>query len=819
MSVSLPNIVRPNYMRSQMIISRLKKRHFFSWPYHMLKNYFKIAWRNLFRNKAFAATNLLGLAIGMTCSILIFLWVHDELGFDRFHKNYSSIYQVIANRDFKNHVFTDRNMVFPLGPTLEKGYPQIRSAVEVSYANDHVVEHGNTKLKKSGITVSGQFFDVFTWKFLHGSAANAITDPSSVVLTESTAKAFFGNEDAIDKTLKLDNSQVVRVSAVVADVPDNSTLKFDYVQPFNYADSSSKKLMNEWYNSSWSVYVQVAPGANVATAQKVVDDVKHAHAPNDKISTYFLFPMSKWRLYSDFKDGKNIGGMIANVRLFSIIAIIILLIACINFMNLSTARSEKRSKEVGIRKTLGSDRKQLMWQFLFESIILTIISFGIAILAVLLLLPAFNLMVGKHLSLQLNDPALWTGLVGLIVFTGVVAGSYPAFYLSSFNPVRVLKGTFVAGKKAILPRRVLVVTQFVISILLISATIIVYRQLQYIKNRDLGYNQDNLITVPTSDALNKNWPAYRNDLLNTGLVQATTRTLSPITDIWWKSGSPHWEGQLPGQNIIFTGQSAEKDFIETMGIRMIAGKSFTGTPADSGNMLLNKSAVEAMQLKNPVGAILRYGDKPYTVIGVTENIVMESPYKPVDPQMVYYDPNNVNVITVRLNKGVPPQKAIPVLESLNKKYDPAAIFEYHFVNTDFEQKFLSEELISKIANIFAGLAIFICCLGLAGLASFTMERRIREFGIRKVLGASIPQLLGLISQEFLRLVAIAFIIAVPLTWWAMSNWLDKYAFHTSIDPWLFVGVGFLLLLLTLLVVGLNTIRSAMRSPVKSLRTE
>ncbi|HEY6901328.1 MAG TPA: ABC transporter permease, partial [Puia sp.] len=431
----------------------------------MFRNYFKIAWRNLFRNKAFAATNILGLAIGMTCSMLIFLWVHDELSYDQFHKNYNNIYQIIANRDFKNSIFTDRNMAFPLGPALEKGYPQITAAVEMTYREQHLFEVGNTRVNKNGYSVSSRFFDIFTWKFLEGNPSSAIADPGSVVLTRSSATAFFGKEDPINKTLRIDN-EPFKVSAVLADPPPNSSFTFDYIRSFNYTDSSSKLQMQEWDNSSWNVFIQTTPGANLSAVTKTINDLKHSHSPGDKMSSYFLFPMNKWRLYSEFKDGKNVGGMIEYVRLFTVIAVIILLIACINFMNLSTARSEKRAKEVGIRKTLGSDRRKLTWQFLFESIILTVISFLIALTAVFLLLPSFNLLIDKQLSLRLDDPVFWLGTLGIILFTGIIAGSYPAFYLSSFNPLKVLKGTFVAGKKAILPRRVLVVAQFVISILL-----------------------------------------------------------------------------------------------------------------------------------------------------------------------------------------------------------------------------------------------------------------------------------------------------------------------------------------------------------------
>jgi hypothetical protein len=445
-----------------------------------------------------------------------------------------------------------------------------------------------------------------------------------------------------------------------------------------------------------------------------------------------------------------------------------------------------------------------MWQFMFESIILTFIAFAFSFLLVYLLLPAFNGLVGKQLAIDPKDPVFWTGIAAIIIFTGVIAGSYPAFYLSSFNPVRVLKGTFLPGRKAILPRRVLVVSQFVISILLISATIIVYKQLQYVKNRDLGYDPSNLIMFPQSDDLGKNYMALKQDLVNTGLVYGVTRTLSPITDIWWRSPSPDWDGKPADVSIIFSGQSSDVDFSKTMGVKLLEGHDFTGTPADSGTMLLNKAAIDAMHLTNPIGQILRYGPRKYTVIGVTENIVMESPYKPVDPLMTYYQPRNTSTITI---------------EPVFKRYDPSYIFYYEFVDQEFGKKFITEELISKITDIFAGLAIFICCIGLAGLASFTIEKRIREIGIRKVLGATVGQLLTLISREFLKLVGLAFVIAVPLTWWFMNSWLEKYTFRIQISGWLFLIVGGLILLLTLVVVSLNTMRAALRNPVKSLRTE
>jgi putative ABC transport system permease protein len=785
----------------------------------MLKSYFKIAWRNLFQNKSFSITNVLGLTIGITCTILILLWVQDEVGYDRFHKNYSTVYKVMATRNFKNQIFTDENMVLPLARSIETDVPQVKQAVVTTHRYPTVFTYGQTKLKKQGYTVSEHFFNIFSWKFVKGNPTTALSDPSSVVLSKSAAIAFFGNDNPINKVLRVDNSREAKVTAVVDDAPGNSSLQFDYVFPFNYSDDNIKASMNEWTNSSWTVFLQMVPGASVETLNKNINQLKYSHDPNDrKVSSYFTFPMSKWRLYSDFKDGKNVGGMIEYVRLFTEVALIILLIACINFMNLSTARSEKRAKEVGVRKTLGSNKRQLIAQFFFESMILTVIAFLLSVVAVYLLLPGFNKLVDKQLVLDVRQPVFWLLSVSIIVITGLVAGSYPALYLSSFNPIMVLKGSFLAGKAAVLPRRILVVLQFVISILLISSTIVVYQQIKHVRNRDIGYNPNNLIMIPNTSDTQKNFTVIKDELLKTGKVNSVTRTFSPITEIWWKSPSPDYDGKPVNTNIIFTGFSTDADFSKTLGIKILQGSDFSGSPSDSSSMLLNKAAVEAMGLKSPIGMQMRYG-KNYTVIGVMENVIMESPFKPVEPMMAYYRPDNSNYIDIRLNQSVQPQDALGTIESIFKRYNPAYPFEYTFADQEFGKKFITEELIGHITNLFAGLAIFICCIGLAGLASFTIEKRMREIGIRKVLGASVHQLVLLVSTEFLRLVLIAFIIAVPLTWWLMNNWLQKYAYRVNVSIGLFGIVGFLMFLLTLIVVSLNTMKAATANPVKTLRTE
>lgn len=785
----------------------------------MFKNYFKIAWRNLLRNKGFSTTNLLSLTIGITCTLLIALWVYDELNYNKFHRNYNNIYQVMANRDFKNQVFTDPNMVLPLARALENSTPQIINTTVTTYSSPHIVAYKDLKVKKSGITVNEHFFDVFTWNFIKGNAAAAVSDPHNIILTASTAKSIFGREDAMGQVLRLDNGDNFKVAGIVEDVPGNSTFQFDYIINFNYSDPNTKNQMNEWQNSSWNVFVQLKDGAGIGTVEKKINEIKKSHDKNDEISTYFTFPMNKWRLYSDFKDGKNVGGLIEYVRMFTIVAIVILIIACVNFMNLSTARSERRAKEVGIRKTLGSNKRQLVMQFFSESIILALIAFMLSIGAVYLLLPAFNTLVGKQLHLNILHPFFWLLGIGIIAFTGVVAGSYPALYLSSFNPVKVLKGTLAAGKDAILPRRILVVTQFVISILLISATIIIYQQIQFIKNRDMGYDPNNLIMVPSTDDVNKNYAVIRDELEKTGSIASVTRTSSPITAIWWKTGGLDYEGKRADAAIIFSALATDIGFTKTFGVKMIEGNDFSGAPVDSSSMMLNKAAVAAMGLKNPLGMKMRYAGREFNVIGVTDNVTMETPFKPVDPLMMFYDKYYSATVSIRLKQGADVRKALSQIENVFTKYNPAFPFDYQFVDQEFSKKFINEQLVSRITNIFAGLAIFICCIGLAGLASFTIEKRTREIGIRKVLGASIQQLLALISREFLKLVLVAFVIAVPLAWWLMHNWLQNYEFRVQISLWLFGAVGFLVLLLALVVVSANTLKAALNNPVKSLRTE
>ncbi len=790
----------------------------------MLKNYFKIAWINLFRNKGFSLVNILGLSAGMICTIFILLWVNDELSFNKDQKNYNSIYKIYANRNVNNQVSTDYKMPFPLAKALEDNYPQIKNAVVVSNDWSHMFFYNGKKLNKKGLAVTGHFFSIFNFDFIKGDPQTALTDPNSIVLTESTARALFGNEEAIGKMIKMDKDLTtaqqimpVKVTAVVADPPKNSSFDFEYLE--TYSTELFNAAMKQWSQPYWSVYIQTIAGTDISKLNNNINTLVKKYNPEDKVTTYFTFPMSNWHLEDEFKDGVNTGGAIEYVKLFAAIAFIILLIACINFMNLSTARSEKKSKEVGVRKTLGSSKKQLVIQFFCESMLITSLAFIIAIVFVYFLLPSFNLFVNKDLRFEISQPYFWISMFTILIFTGFISGSYPALYLSSFKPIAVLKNIKTSGKRALLPRRILVTSQFIISILLICVTAIVYQQLQYVKGREIGYKSENLITITSSPDLNKNYSVLKNELLKTGYVEAVTRASAPLTEIWWNNvPAPDWEGKPQNATLEFTGLGVDVDFTKTTGLKILEGKDFSGLPIDSVSVIFNKTAIKAMGIKNPVGKQVSYGSEKCTIIGVVDDMVMQSPYTPVNPLVVFYNKRS-KCIDVRLKNNQDMHAAIKKIENIVNKYNPVYPFEYEFVDEAFNRKFVSEELISKLATIFSALAIFICCIGMAALTAFTIEKRTKEIGVRKVLGASLTQLVVLISNEFIRLVSVALLISIPLTWFLMNKWLQKYAFHTTISVWLFIIVGLLIIALTFIIVFFNTLKTANTNPTKNLRTE
>lgn len=785
----------------------------------MIKNYFKVAWRNLFKNRSFTLINIAGLGIGMTCTMLILLWVFSEHNWDKGNKNYNTIYHVMVNRNFNGEITTGPDMMFPLPKAAKASLPEVEAAAVVSFPGTSLFTAGEKKINKKTLTTTPDFFKIFSFEFLQGNP-NAIEDPDAVVLTESTAKALFDNSNVIGQRVKINNDRSAFVKAVIKDVPRNSTLEFDALIPFNPSSPQVIASESDWVNCGNRIFFKTKPNVNTAALEaKVLALVKERTGSENPTTrgSIILHPMAKWRLYEEFKDGKNTGGRIQYVKLFTWIAIIILIIACVNFMNLSTARSEKRAKEVGIRKTLGSERKQLIGQFLAESLILSLISFVFAVITVVTLLPFFSSFLKGDIVVPFAEPYFWGLAIGIILITGLLAGSYPAFYLSAFNPVKVLKGTFLAGKQAMLPRKILVTSQFVVSVILISATLIIYSQIQYVKSRDLGYNPDNLVMINANAETDKNFDAIRHDLLQSGKVASVTRSSSPLTSIFGFTSGVSWTGAPVNSNLVIGFMFASEDFTKTLNARILEGRDFRQN--DTNTVIFNKEAVRLMGLKNPVGTDIMWAGGKRTIVGVVDNMIMTSPYEAPAPLMVTFENKWSSFINIRLQDKTPVQSSLAAIEAIYKKYSFDYPFEFKFVDDDFNTKFSNEQMIGKLSVIFSALAIVVCCLGLFGLVSFAIEKRIKEIGVRKVLGASVQQLLFLMSKEFLQLVMIAFLIAIPVAWMLMSEWLKNFYYRTAINGWIFLGVGMIIILIALITVSLNAAKAAVANPVKSLRTE
>jgi ABC-type antimicrobial peptide transport system permease subunit len=783
----------------------------------MLTNFFKIAWRNLLRNKTFSIINISGLSVGMACTLLILLWVYNEKSWDGFHKNYDNIYHVFANRNFNGEITTGPDMMYPLPKAAKMNFPEVQSAAIVSFGETTLFTVGDKKINKRTINSSPDFFDIFSFKFLQGSAS-ALKDPNAVILTKSTAEALFGTSNAVGQSVEVNNGRTAIVKAVIDDVPKNSTLQFEGVIPFNPSSPQIVESENDWVNCGNRVFFKLQPNANIPALEKKVLTLIKEHSTENPTTrgSVVLHPMNKWRLYEEFKDGKNTGGRIEYVNMFTWIALIILLIACVNFMNLSTARSEKRAKEVGVRKTLGSLRKQLLWQFITESVLLSFIGFIIAAAIVYLVVPAFGRMLDENIVIPYSSPYLWLIAAGIIIVTGFMAGSYPAFYLSGFSPVKVLKGTFLPGKNALLPRKILVTGQFIVSIVLISATLIVYQQLQFVKNRDIGYDPNNLLMVNSSPDTDKSYSAIKNDLLQSGYVESVNRSSNPVTTILGYTSGVRWPNAPSDPNLVIGFLFTGGDFAKTLNAKVIEGRDFQ--MSDTNTVLFNKEAIRIMGLKNPVGQEITWAGKPRRIVGVVDNIVMLSPYQAPTPMMFAYADFSGN-INIRLTKNADLRKSIAGIENIYKKYSDAYPFEFKFVDEEFNKKYVNEELIGKIAIVFAGLAIFICCLGLFGLVASSIERRKKEIGVRKVLGATVQNLLMLMSKEFLILVGLAFLVAIPAAWWAMNKWLENYSYRISVGIGIFMLVGIITLLITLITVSLNASKAALSSPTRSLRSE
>ena len=792
----------------------------------MFKNYFKISWRNLIKNKIYSFINICGLAISMAVAMLIGLWIYDELSANKHFKNYDSLYQVIRHQSNEGEVSTSWVTPFSLGDELKSKFSNIKAAAMCDGGSRHSLENGDKKVMKAGFFIGEEAINMFSLTILYGDK-NPLHDLYSIVLTDETARILFNTSNAVGKIVKLDNAHDLKVTAVVTKQPENSSIVFDYLLPWKLQESiypDTKSYENNWENNSWQTFVQLNDNANVENVNAKIKDVVLNHFPDSKTMQAAkpqieLFPMSKWKLYTDFENGKNVGGYIKYVRLFGILGLIVLIIACINFMNLSSARSSKRAKEIGIRKVVGSLRRQLIAQFFSESILITIIAFLLSLVIVFFALPYFNKLTDKDMSLFISNPIFWSFIIVFTFLTGLVAGSYPALYLSSFNPIKVLKGKINTGKGSALPRKILVVIQFTSSVVLMVGTIIIYQQIQHGKDRPIGYNKNGLLSVNYSTDTNKTFDALQNDLLATGVVYSLCKSNSPATEICCSQNGWEWQGSKPtdkttGINTI----STEYNFTKTLGIKMIAGRDFsTDYSTDSAAVLLNQAAVKLMRLKNAVGETIRWNGQNRTIIGVVPDLQMESPFQSVSPMIIKFSKDWVNALIVRINPNVSISKAINIIKPIFEKYN--AQFDYQFADEEYAKKFNYEELVANFAGILTIIAIIISCLGLFGLASYMAEQRTKEIGVRRVLGASVPYIWQLLSKDFVVLVLIACTIAVPIAWYLMNDWLKTYQYKINIGFGVFALVIALSVVITLLTVSFQAIKAAIANPVKSLRTE
>ena len=798
----------------------------------MIKNYLKIAWRNLIKNKVHSFINIAGLSVGMAVAMLIGLWIWDELSYNKYFANYDRIVQVWQHQTFNGSVGSQTAMPIPLGLKLRDSYKSdFKYVVLSTWTQEHIITYGDKKFTQLGNHVQAELPDMLGLKMIKGTRAG-LKDLSSIIINASLAKTLFGNADPMDKTLKIDNQWVVKVTGVYEDLPNNTQFRdVTFFAPWDLYMTTMPWLKNaatRWGNNSWQIFAQLAPNADWKKVSAKIKDIKliNIAAQGDKIGAdfkpaVFLHPMYKWHLYSEFKNGINTGGSIQFVWMFGIIGVFVLLLACINFMNLSTARSEKRAKEVGIRKAIGSQRVQLIWQFFMESMLIVAFAFIFSIILVMLALPWFNGVADKKMSILWSNPWFWTLSLLFSLVSGIIAGSYPALYLSSFKPIKVLKGTFKVGRLAAIPRKVLVVLQFTVSVTLIIGTIIVFRQIQFAKNRPIGYSRDGLIyLVEKTKDIHDHYAAFKDEVIKSGAAIQTAESGSPVTGVWSNNSGFDWRGKAPGMQDDFATVGVTDDFGKTVGWQFKGGRDFSKAfLTDSSGIVINEAAAKFMNFKNPVGEIVKWGDKPFRVIGVIKDMLMSSPYEPVKQTFFYLDKNPEGVISIKINPQASTHDALDKISAIFQKYSPAAPFDYKFADEEYAKKFDEETRIGKLASFFAFLAIFISCLGLFGMATFMAEQRVKEIGVRKVLGASVFNLWRLLSTDFVILVAISFLIASPVAYYFMHGWLQGYAYRSEISWWIFGVSAAGAIVITLVTVSFQAIRAALANPVKSLRSE
>jgi putative ABC transport system permease protein len=792
----------------------------------MLKNYFISAWRSLVKGKFHSLINIAGLSTGMAVAILIGLWIYDELHFNKNFQNYDRVAQVMQTETHNGMVNTGQGNVLPLAAALRNSYGNdFKYVVLSSWSMNSLVTSGDKKIKTQGNYMEPDAPAMLSLNMLKGTRGS-FKGPSSALISRSLAKALFGMQDPIGKVIKMDGEISEKVTGVYEDFPQSSSFNVvSFIAPFFDLTSWVKGNESNWYNESFQVFAQIRDNADMAAVSAKIKNVKRdkvdARTASLEKPEMLLHPMSKWHLYSEFKNGVNTGGAIQYVWMFAIIGAFVLLLACINFMNLSTARSEKRAKEVGIRKAIGSSRAQLISQFFSESLILALLAFLVCISIVSIVLPLFNQIAGKEMRLPWSNFYFWVIAISFAIITGLIAGLYPALYLSSFRPAKVLKGPFKAGRFSATPRKILVVLQFTVSVTLIICTITVFRQVQFAKSRPAGYSLQGLITIlmNTYDYHN-NLSNMRHDLLEKGAITEIAESNTPVTENDHFNNNFSWQGIDPKMSAKFNTVNATEQYGKTVGFEFITGRDFSSQyGTDSSAVIINETAARYIGFKNPVGNIIKQNNKPYHIIGVVKDMVMESPYESAKQTLFFMDTTIGGILNIRLNPNKTTASALAMVQAVCKRYSAEEPFSYTFVDEEYARKFADEERVGRLAACFAVLAIFISCLGIFGMASFMAEQRTKEIGVRKVLGASVLNLWQLLSKDFVVMILMSFILATPLAYYFMSKWLMNYQYRADLSWWIFAAAGFGALVITLLTVSFQSIKAATANPVKSLRSE
>ncbi len=784
----------------------------------MIKNYFKIAWRSLWRNKGYSAINIFGLAIGLSASIFIFLWGYDEFSYDKFHSNADRIFKVFINNKYPDgKIETYPATPAKLKDAIKNEIPEVELAAQYSMETELLVKHETNAFNENGIYADSTLFKILSFPIVKGNADEPLKN-NSIAISKSLAEKLFKKENPIGKTLSVGQKYDLAIGSVFADIPQNSTLRFEFVIPFElYAKENP--WMENWKSGGTRTVVMLKPSATANQANnKFINLIKKNCS--DCTTTPFLFPYAESRLYSEFENGKKAGGRIQQVYLFSVVAILILLMACINFMNLSTARSANRSREVGVRKSIGAQRSNLVVQFIAEAVFLSFIAMLFALVMVKLLLPFFNDVTGKSIQLNLGNPVFVAGVLGITIIAGVLAGSYPAFILSSFNPVKVLKGTTRLGLSGNALRKFLVVVQFTASVILVVSSIAVYKQIRFISEKKLGFDKDNIIVIDQNDGIVKNYEAIKNDLQQLPAVKNVAFGGNNIFTIPITTTDPLWNGKPNNSSITFKIYRCDTGFIPTMDIKMLAGRNFIGKN-DASNYIINKKAMETMGLSfdNALGTELEMWNGKGRIIGITNDFHNDNLKFGIQPLIFMYSENVGSHYFIKVSSGLPLPSLIAQIRQIFRKHNPDYPFEYTFLDEIFNREYRTEAVIGKLSLSFTVIAIFISCLGLLGLATFTAERRTKELGIRKVMGASVGNLAIMLCSEFTNLIILSLFIGLPVSWWLVKEYFSGYMFHTEIKWGIYIITSVSILLIAILSVGYQAVKAAITNPIKSLRTE